>query len=81
LGKRVRKAAKAKKADKVLNEASKRLHTDHDIFEMAKADADRRAREQIARDEAARRASDRHDAPPPDRGPVTTGAGRNPWGR
>ena len=47
----------------------------------AKADADRRAREQIARDEAARRASDRHDAPPPDRGPVTTGAGRNPWGR
>ena len=41
MGKRVRKAAKAKKADKVLNEASKRLHTDHDIFEMAKADADR----------------------------------------
>ena len=41
MGKRVRKSAKAKKADKVLNEASKRLHTDHDIIEMAKADADR----------------------------------------
>ena len=41
MGKRVRKSAKAKKADKVLNDASKRLHTDHDIFEMAKADADR----------------------------------------